>query len=135
MAAKPKKDRGTNKPNREEERVTNLVNDVLEFEKFREEILPKIRQMIAEGKSSDEILAFGEAYASARTVTTAILSRDDKTALLASKDILDRTRGRATESKKVEHRFEQLPDQELDAVLAGKLAKLAGEADEDEKIH
>ena len=132
MAAKPKKTRTKTTKDAAENRMANLLDDVLEFEKFKDEVAPKLREMLASGASSSEILEFAEAHAAARMATTAILSRDDKTAVAASKDILDRTRGRATEKKKVEHKFENLPDQELDAVLAGKLSKLS---DDEEELH
>lgn len=128
MPPKPK-NRSKEYAKRKQERV---LDKLAEFEEFTHAILPKLRAMLKDGASADEILSFSQAAAAARVVTIAATEIDSSKALAASKDILDRTQGKATEKQEVTHRLEKLDDAQLDALLLSKL-KEAGEISNDEE--
>ena len=107
------------------------IDDLLEFDRFREEILPELRQMVLEGKSASEILKKFEAHAAARLITNALTSLDAQKATTASKEILDRTQGKAVERKKIQHELADLEDKQLDAILRTALEDI----DENEVKH
>ena len=86
------------------------------------------------GVTPEEILEFGKAYAAARVVTIAMLEQDTSKALAASKDILDRTQGRATEKKQIEHKFESLEEEQLDSIINTKLKKLNQSYQEEDSV-
>lgn len=101
--------------------MAKLVDDIAEFNKFREEILPVLRQALASGLSAEEIYNKFQAYAAARAVSIAATELDSGKALSAIKDILDRTQGRAKEKAEIVHKLEHLPDEQLDSILLSKL--------------
>jgi hypothetical protein len=68
------------------------------------------------GMSPDEMRKKYKAIIQARLIQTAITS-DDGAALSAAKDILDRSDGKATEKKEVTHRYADMKEEELDAIL------------------
>ncbi len=119
--------RRPHKHNREEAKMVKTLDALSEFEEFKADILQKMKQLLKAGKSSEEILEFGRALAAARIVSTAATSADPKDALSASRDILDRTQGKAKERTEVEHKFSKLKDEELDALLLSRLKETSDE--------
>lgn len=115
--------------NKQEDKITNLIDQLTQFEDFQEDILPALRKAIKDKKTAKEILAMGEALAAARLVTIAVTEVDSGKASSASKDILDRTQGKATERKEVKHTFENMSDDELNAILQSELKEIAEETD------
>lgn len=101
----------------EQDSMAFVLDELLEFEKFRSEILPKIRQMLEDGKSPEEILEFGKAMAAAKMLTIALTETDSGKAITAAKDVLDRTGGKAKERIEHEHKLSKLKDEELDSVI------------------
>lgn len=110
--------------NPEQSKVAKALDDLAEFEDFRETLLPAIRKDLKKGLTAQQIQAKYAAYAQARLVQIALMETDSGKASAAAKDILDRTHGRATEKKEVTHRFKDLTDAELDAVLQSEEADL-----------
>lgn len=108
------------------------IDNIRQFEEYKEDILPKIRKMLKDGAKSEEIIAFAQAYAAARIVTIALTDDDAGKATTAAKDLLDRHMGKATERKEVSHKFEKLKDEELDALLTSRLKEVA---DDEETSH
>ena len=98
-----------------------LVDDINEFNKFREEILPVLRKALNQGLSAEEIYTKFQSYAAARAVSIAATEEDSGKALSAIKDILDRTQGRAKEKVDITHKMASLPEEQLDALLLSKL--------------
>lgn len=101
------------------------------FEDFEDEILPKMRKMLREGRTAEEITAFAQAYAAARVVTIALSDADSGKALAAAKDVLDRTQGKAKERTETTHKFEKLKDEELDSLILSRLKEEGSDEDED----
>lgn len=123
------RDRRKEYANRKRER---MLDKLAEFEEFNATILPKLRQMLKEGAQADEILEFSKAAAAARVVTIAATERDSTKALAASKDILDRTQGKAVERVQQTHKFEKLEEEQLDALLWSKLKEAEVVTDDSE---
>ncbi len=98
----------------------SMVDDIAEFTKFREDILPFLRKAIQDGLSAEEIYKRSAALAAARGVSIAVTEVDSGKALSAVRDILDRAQGKAKEQKTVTHKFEDLTDDELDAMLVSE---------------
>lgn len=101
-----------------------LTDDLAEFEHFRENILPEIRQAYRENKKPDDILRLTESLAAARLATIAATTPDESKALQAIKELLDRTQGKAVERKAVAHKFADVDERELDALLESALTEL-----------
>ncbi len=97
--------------------VARSLDELSEFETFKADIMPKLRSFIKEGKSASEIYAWAQSYLAAKTVTLALASRDEKTALGAIKEALDRGVGKAADKVEITQRYEQLSDQELESLL------------------
>jgi hypothetical protein len=103
----------------------NLVKNfdsLVAYEEFCEQILPALRKDLKNGLTDEEILAKWKPVAAARAVSL-VGSLQDAVALAASKDILDRTQGKAVERRVVAHRLERLPDEQLDALLLTELSE------------
>lgn len=114
--------------NKVEHRMARALDELAEFEKFQEDILPILQTALKEGWSAEKIFNHPKAQAllAARALTIGIMDRDSGRALAAVKDIMDRTVGKATEKLEVTNRLEKMPDEQLDALIRSQLG-----ADED----
>jgi len=100
-----------------------LVDDLREFEEFRETTLPVLRELVRKKAPPAEILEAVKSLAAAR-LGTMLITADAKTALTAIKDILDRTEGKARESVTHTHQLENIPEQQFDALLNTEIENL-----------
>lgn len=117
--------------NKDEDEAVALSDDLVEFEKFRAELLPALRADVMAGTPAKDILEKVKSIAAARLGLIAASSIDQRTALSAIKDILDRTEGRAQESKEITHKFGKLKDEELDSLLASRFKEIEGSTDDE----
>lgn len=108
-----------------EKRMTDFIQDLVEFEDFKETILPAIRKDVKSGMTAKQLREKYAALAQARLITDALMNPDAGKAAVAAKDIIDRAEGKAVERKETTHRFENMSDQELDALLASEEEDLA----------
>lgn len=120
------------KSNKTEHRMATALDRLAAFEAFEDEILPALREMLNAGASAEQIYEKFAPLAAARAVTVLVKEADSTKALSAAKEVLDRTRGKATERKEVKHELAALPDDQLDALLA---AKLEASDDDEAEIH
>lgn len=111
--------------------MARALDDMSEFRKFREELLPVIRKDLEAGLSGEEIMRKYESYAAARIISIAAMEQDSGKALAAAKDILDRSQGKAKERSEVTHKLEKLPEEQLDALLLAKLEEAQDEQADD----
>lgn len=107
--------------NKEQNRRNQLIDELEAFSNFKEEILPVLRKALSDGMKAEDIYKKFQAYAAARTVSIAAMEPDSSKALAAAKDIMDRAGGRATEKQEVTHKFDAVPDDQLDALIRSKL--------------
>ena len=115
-----------------------MLDKLAQFEEFNKTILPQLRAMLKEGAKSEDILEFSRAHAAARIVSIAATEADSTKALAASRDILDRTMGKAVERHEQTHKFAKLDDNALDALVISKLKEaelpqLAASSQDDEE--
>ena len=110
--------------NHELDRKCSMVDDIAQFEKFKNEVLAEIREMWAVGKSEKEIANKFRPMIKGRQITIALTERDPGKALSAIKDFLDREEGRPVEKKEITHQYAELDDNEFDALLSSELAEL-----------
>lgn len=110
-----------------EDRIAHAVDQLAEFEDFRDTVLPALRKDLSAGLSAEELYKKYQSLAAARGISIALTDQDSGKALSALKDILDRTQGKAVERKDVRHRLEGAKDEEIDAALLSKLQDLEDE--------
>ena len=108
----------------ESAKMTKLIDQLAEFEKFRETILPAIRADLSNGLTAPELREKYAALVQARIITEALTTPDAGKAATLSKDVLDRSEGKATERKEVSIKYSELGDEELDALLLSEEAEL-----------
>jgi flagellar biosynthesis chaperone FliJ len=107
-----------------EHRMCRALDELAEFEKFQDEILPELRADLKRGMSAEQIYAKYQAVVAARSVTIAVKEADSGKALTAAKDILDRCQGKAKERQEVEHKLSRLKDEELDSLIMSEMANV-----------
>lgn len=115
-----------------EHKMAQAIDDLAEFEEFKQSLLPALRADLRKGTPAKEILEKVKGLAAARLGTIVATEIDSSKALAAIKDLLDRTEGRAVERSVTTHKFEKLKDAELDALLESRL-KESNDSDGDEK--
>lgn len=101
--------------------MVSAIDRLRAFEEFETLLLPQLRADLKAGLTADEIYKKYEHLAAARSVTIAMSEQDSAKALSAVKEIRDRNSGKAVEKKEVTHKLNQLPDEQLDALLLTEL--------------
>lgn len=104
--------------------IAGLIDALTQFEDFASKILPAIQKDVKSGLTAKEMREKYAAIVQARQITTAILADDEGRASVAAKDILDRAEGKATERKEVTHKYADLKDEELEAILRSEEEEL-----------
>lgn len=125
VTARPKRSNNTKNRQQAAERKARgkeiaalaLHEDLKAYEQFKEQLLPQLRAALLRGDSAEEIYSTFTNLAAARAISIAALEPDSGKALSAIKEVLDRVHGKAVERKQVSHHLDQLPDEELDALL------------------
>ena len=113
-----------------ENTLVKKIDKLAEFEEYCHNILPALRKEIAKGSSAEEIYSKFAHLAAARGVTIAMTEVDSGKALSAIREILDRSSGKAVERHQVQHKFEKLKDEELDALLLSRAKEVGDESEE-----
>lgn len=122
--------RGKREPTEKQmSKIEHTADQLMAFERFREEIAPELQQMLLKGASTKQILKKFESYAAAKILTIALTETDSQKALSAAKDILDRSHGKATETKKIKHELAEIEDKDLDALIMSEVADETLEAE------
>lgn len=116
--------RQNNRRNQVEHQLNDGLDELSEYEKFKAELLPAIRKDLASGMDAKELLKKYQAYAASSLLTTALMgtSASDRTA--AAKYIIDQGSGKATENKKIEHRLQEIPENQLDSLIFSELEEV-----------
>ena len=113
--------------NHVENRTIKIVEEVRAFEEFRTQVAPQLRADLQSGMSAKELYSKYEALAAARGLTIAMTDRNPAIALKAIQDILDRGQGKAAQEVRHKHKFQDLPEEQLDAILLSKLKNAGGD--------
>lgn len=113
--------------------ATEDIIDQLElFQEFQKEVLPMLQKDIKSGLSSKDLRKKYQSLLTARILTIALTDADSGKALAAAKDLVDREEGRATERHEQTHKFSDLKDDQLNALL---LSKLKGKSDKEDQAN
>ena len=112
---------GRNKPNTVLDKACRDIDKLAEFDQFCEEVLPALRRDLQSGMSAKSLREKYMAKCTAREISIAIGDPDSGKALTAIKNIVDRVEGKAVETKAITHKYEQMSDSQLDALLLTKL--------------
>lgn len=107
----------------EEMKQVKLHQELSQFEEYQT-ILKSIRKDIKNGMTEKQLQQKYAPLAQARIISEMLTNENGAAALAAAKDLLDRVNGKATEKKEVSHRFADMSDTELDAVLKSEEADL-----------
>lgn len=111
---------------------SHSLDELSVMEELLSGVLTGVRNDIKAGLPAEKIMEKYAALAAARVVTVALTDIDSGKALAASKDILDRTQGKAKEKKEITHRLEKVEEKQLDAILLTEFENLSiEESDED----
>jgi hypothetical protein len=133
MSAKERRIRAK-KAHRENQTVA-ILQEVREFQEFRDSLLPVLRADLKNGTPAKEILEKVKALAAARLGHIMMTENDSGKALSAISQVLDRTDGKAKESVKHTHQLEELPSQQLESLLATEIATLKAKASKNKESH
>lgn len=104
--------------------MAKAIDQLAEFEEFKARILPAIQKDLKAGLSAKEIREKYAAMVQARLVTDALATEDAGKAAAIGKDVLDRVEGKATEKREVTHRYADLKEDEIDAILRSEMEEL-----------
>ena len=119
-----------NSINKAEDKAVDAMDELSEYQDFKENILPALREDLQKGMSAEDIRKKYSGYVQAAMLTTALTDSDASKRIAAAKDIIDRSEGKPTESKEVRHSLEKMPEEQLDSILWSKLQD--GEEDKKE---
>lgn len=118
MRTRPMKRKNRNSV--EDKMISNL-DSLAEFNEFQRTLLPIIKGAVKSKDAPKAILELARSYAAARIALIMATDPDNKTALAAAKDLLDRTEGKAVERRELRHSMANLKDEELDALVMSKI--------------
>lgn len=107
----------------QQKKMANLVDDLMEFEEFRNEVLPMLRKDLKAGTPPEELQKKYLALLTAREITVGLTAKPE-TALVAIKNIKDRAEGKAVERRVTVNKYDTLPDEQLDAALLSEEEEL-----------
>lgn len=105
-------------------RAARMIDELAAFEEFKDEILPMLRADIAKGTPPAALRKKYETYIAARQITEALTNPDAAIALSAARDISDRNEGKPVERKVSVHKYENLPEEQLNAALESQVKDL-----------
>ena len=110
----PKRPRGRPKNG---QRLLDTVDQLRAFQELQNGVLPKLDEVLKTAKTPDDIYKAFATDAAARAVMIAITSRDAGKAMTAITEILNRSQGKPVEQIQLDHKYEKLKDEELDALV------------------
>ena len=90
------------------------------FEEFKK-LTPEMRKMLTSKKGAREIAKNFSAMATIRLAHIAMTSKDEGRAIAACKDLIDRAEGKAVETQKVEHKYQELDEKQLESLAKSEL--------------
>lgn len=110
--------------NPEEERMARIMTKLEGYEEWQKDVPALLKKAILEGKDASQLYEQFSSVAAVRVIQILMTEGDSGKALAAAKELLDRQYGRATEKKIVRHQFDDMPDDDLDAILISELEEL-----------
>jgi len=124
MSTRNRRRLGRDKQRKSEKDLIETLSQLEEFERFKRELLPALQKDIFSGMTANQLREKYASYLAGREISIGLGSRDEKAALAAIKNTIDRSEGKAVEKQEITHRLEQLPDKQLESLLSSELATL-----------
>jgi hypothetical protein len=126
--ARPKSNRQKTHPHNSgkthTDRMAGVIDALIQFEDFNTKILPALQADVKNKMTTKELREKYASLVQARLITDILLTDDAGKAATAGKDLLDRVDGKAAEKKEVTHKFAELKDEEIDAILKSEIEDL-----------
>lgn len=107
----------------EENDMLNLIENLMAFDEFRKELLPALQQDAIDGVPPEKLREKYQSYLTARLIQIGLVGKDGD-ALAAIRDISDRAEGKPAQTNVHINKYEQLPDEQLDAALKSQIEDL-----------
>ncbi|MHA1834076.1 MAG: hypothetical protein ACTSV7_08800 [Candidatus Baldrarchaeia archaeon] len=111
------------------------LDEYLEFSRYFKHIEPILKKALEEGKPAEEIYRECQHLVALRAVTLALTEQDTSKAMSAIKDVLDRGTGKAKERIDHTHRYKDVSDDQLDAMIKSMKADITGDKGEGDDFH
>jgi hypothetical protein len=99
------------------------LDDLAEFETFRDLFAPEIRKMLLDGASDKQIMEKFRPLMAGRLVQIGAAGKSSD-AISAIRELLDRLDGKPKQAIDHTHKLAKLPESEIDAILQSKLQRL-----------
>ncbi len=103
--------------------MANNVDRIAALQEFENAFGPAVRKALLDGKTDKQIMEQFKPIVGARLVTIATTG-EDSVALAAGREILNRLEGTPIQKTENSHRFQRLPDAELDAIIESEVESL-----------
>lgn len=116
--------RKTPKVNNTEHNFVRNLDELSDYEEYRAKVLPVLRKAVKEKWSVEKIYKEFGSYVAAKMITTALIDEDSGRSITAAKEVLDRAHGKPKERVESTHKYEKLPDDELDNLLETTLSEV-----------
>jgi hypothetical protein len=107
--------------------MADKIDAYARFKEFEAKILPRLREDLKAGLSAQEIMEKYKPEAAAVMVSS---MANPLTALAAAEKLLDRTDGKPTQKTEATHRFQNLKEEQLDAMLKSGLESISDDQTE-----
>jgi hypothetical protein len=120
-AGKRVRQRFSDKGGRAQSRIAKALDQLAQFEEFKEKILPALQRDLQDGLTPEQLREKYSPIVQAAMISTALTGKDEKARLAAQKDTLDRHEGRAKERIEAVHKLEKLPEEQIDSLLLSEL--------------
>ena len=110
--------------NPQEDNFVQMLDELTEFEDFQD-LVAQLRTSVKDGATTEDILKLCKPYAAARLGNIVMTAQDAKVALAAIKELLARTDGTPTQKQEITHKYADLTDDELEAMIRSEEKELA----------
>lgn len=109
--------------NPREEELARALDEYASFEEFQS-FIEEIREGVRQKMTAEQLLKKVTPLAAARLGNIALTETDNKVALQAIKEILARTEGTPTQKQEITHKYSNLTDAELEAMIRSEEEEL-----------
>jgi hypothetical protein len=106
-------------------RAARSIDNLAEYEDFRESILPAIRGDIRDGLTAAQIQEKYNLDVVARQISIALSENDSARALKAIQDLRNRVEGTPVQRVEQKHKLENMDEDQLDALILSKAEAVA----------
>lgn len=111
----------------DENHMAENLDLLAQFEGFTKDIPKALREALLSGADASALYEQYASIAAVRVVQILTTEPDSSKALAAAKELLDRTYGKAKETREVKHSMQKVTDDELDSMIISLEAEASEE--------